>query len=107
MKPYRSHMELYWHTPVALNVAAGTHLGPRWAASSASAAVQSSHRGRQAAVRRVLSGRTADELARPRPAGPPPLPNHRGRPGGGPEPPGTPRCRAQTSAARKTEGKPA
>jgi len=43
-------MELYWHTPLALNVGAGTHLVPWWAASSASAAVQSWHRPRQAAV---------------------------------------------------------
>jgi len=59
-------MELYWHTPLALNVVAGTLVAGS-AASSASAAVQSWHRPRQAAVRRVQSGRTAYELAGPRP----------------------------------------
>lgn len=60
-------MELYWHTPLALNVVAGAQLVAGSAASSASAAVQSWHPPRQAAVRLVQSGRTAYELAGPRP----------------------------------------
>jgi len=43
-------MELYWHTPLALNVVAGAQLVAGSAASSASAAVQSWHPPRQAAV---------------------------------------------------------
>jgi len=95
-------MELYWHTPLALNVAAGTHLVPGWAASSASAAVQSWHRPRQAAARRVQSGRPAYELAGPRLGSRPLVRNQPGRRPGWPEPRNASRCGPQTSPADTT-----